>query len=244
MVFENEGMTWEDRLAGCQEAIGVCFDDLEILRHCLTHSSTAPTRLESNERLEFLGDAVLELVVSDYLFRTFPERSEGEMTRIRSAVVSRTTCAEVCVELGLEQFLSLGKGLVRGTGESHIIPSSILAAAIEALIAGIYLDAGYEVVREFIERCLMDRIRLAADTESRNYKHLLQQLAQKRYGETPDYLLLDEQGPDHAKCFEVAARIVDETFPSAWGPSKKEAEQMAAQQALDELLPTTATDDH
>ena len=75
MVFENEGMTWEDRLAGCQEAIGVCFDDLEILRHCLTHSSTAPTRLESNERLEFLGDAVLELVGSDYLFRTFPEQS-------------------------------------------------------------------------------------------------------------------------------------------------------------------------
>ena len=243
MVFENEGMTWEDRLAGCQQATGVRFDDLEILRHCLTHSSTAPTRLESNERLEFLGDAVLGLVVSDYLFRTFPERSEGEMTRIKSAVVSRTTCAEVCAELGLEQFLNLGKGLVRGTGESRIIPSSILAAATEAIIAGIYLDGGYEVVREFIERCLVERIELAADTESRNYKHLLQQLAQKRYGETPDYLLLDEQGPDHAKCFEVAARIVDETFPSAWGPSKKEAEQMAAQQALDELLPATPTDD-
>ena len=243
MVFENEGLTWEERLAGCQQAIGVRFEDLEILRRCLTHSSSAPTRLESNERLEFLGDAVLGLVVCDYLFRTYPERSEGEMTRIRSAVVSRSTCAEVCLELGLEQFLKLGKGLVRGTGSARGIPSSILAATLEALIAGVYLDGGYEAARELIERCLAGRITREADTESRNYKHLLQQLAQKRYGETPDYLLLDEQGPDHAKCFQVAARISDETFPSAWGPNKKEAEQLAAQQALGQLQPTPADDD-
>jgi len=240
---ENEGLTWEERLAGCQQAIGVRFEDLEILRRCLTHSSTAPTRLESNERLEFLGDAVLGQVVCDYLFRTFPERSEGEMTRIKSTVVSRTTCAEVCVELGLEQFLNLGKGLVRVTGSSSAIPPSILAAALEALIAGVYLDGGYEAARDLIERCLVERIRQAADTESQNYKHLLQQLAQKRYGATPDYLLLDEQGPDHAKCFQIAARISDETFPSAWGPSKKEAEQLAAQQALGELQPTLDDDD-
>ena len=243
MVFENESLDWEERLAGCQQAIGVRFDDLEILRRCLTHSSSAPTRLESNERLEFLGDAVLGLVVCDYLFRKYPDRSEGEMTRIKSAVVSRTACAEVCLELGLERFLKLGKGLVRGTEAASIIPSSILAAVLEALIAGVYLDGGYEAARELVERCLAGRISQAADTESRNYKHLLQQLAQKRYGETPDYLVLDEQGPDHAKCFEVAARISDETFPSAWGPSKKEAEQLAAQQALGELLPTGVDDD-
>jgi ribonuclease-3 len=243
VVYETESLTWEDRLAGCQQAIGVDFDDLEILRRCLTHSSTAPTRLESNERLEFFGDAVLGLVVCDYLFRTYPERAEGEMTRIKSAVVSRTTCAEVSLELGLDRFLKLGKGLVRGTGSTRTIPSSILAAALEALIAGVYLDQGHEAACKLVEGCLADRITQAAETESRNYKHLLQQLAQKRYGQTPDYLLLDEQGPDHAKCFQVAARIMDETFPAAWGPNKKEAEQLAAQQALGELLPAVLEDD-
>ena len=243
MVYETESLAWEVRLAGCQQAIGVEFDDLELLRRCLTHSSSAPTRLESNERLEFFGDAVLGLVVCDYLFQTYPERSEGEMTRIKSAVVSRTTCAEVSLELGLDQFLKLGKGLVRGAGSTGTIPASILAAALEALIAGVFLDQGYEAARKLIEQCLVDRITLAADTESRNYKHLLQQLAQKRYGETPDYLLLDEQGPDHAKCFQVAARILDETFPAAWGPNKKEAEQLAAQQALGELLPAAVEAD-
>ena len=243
MDYETEGMTWEVRLAGCQQAIGVQFEDLEILRRCLTHSSTARTRLESNERLEFFGDAVLGLVVCDYLFRTFPECSEGEMTRIKSAVVSRTACAEVCLELGLEQYLKLGKGLVRGTGSARTIPTSILAAAFEALIAAVYLDRGHEAARELIENCLAERMWQASDSESRNYKHLLQQLAQKRYGETPDYLLLDEQGPDHAKCFQIAARILDETFPAAWGPNKKEAEQLAAEQALGQLLPTSAEDD-
>jgi ribonuclease-3 len=135
--YETEEMTWEVRLAGCQQAIGVQFEDLDILRRCLTHSSTARTRLESNERLEFFGDAVLGLVVCDYLFRTFPECSEGEMTRIKSAVVSRTACAEVCLELGLEQYLKLGKGLVRGIGSARTIPTSILAAAFEALIAAV-----------------------------------------------------------------------------------------------------------
>ena len=243
MVFDNENPEWDERLAGCQQAIGVRFDDPEILRRCLTHSSTAPTRLESNERLEFLGDAVLGLVVSDYLFQTFPDCPEGEMTRIKSAVVSRVTCAEVCVELGLHRFLKLGKGLVGGAGSADTVPLSILADTLEAIIAGVYLDQGYEAAEALIERCLRERIAEAADADSRNYKHLLQQLAQKRYGETPDYLLLDEQGPDHAKCFQVAARISDETFPAAWGPNKKEAEQLAALQALGELQPTAPVDD-
>ena len=244
MVFDNESLGWDERLAACQQAIGVDFDDLEILRRCLTHSSTAPTRLESNERLEFLGDAVLGLVISDYLYRIYPDCPEGEMTRIKSAVVNRVTCAEVCLELGLQRFLKLGKGLVGETGSTDSVPSSILAATLEAVIAGVYLDQGYEVAEALIERCLCERVAQAADTDSRNYKHLLQQLAQKRYGETPDYLVLDEQGPDHAKCFQVAARISDETFPAAWGPNKKEAEQLAALQALGELQsPTVAEDD-
>ena len=136
------------------------------------------------------------------------------------------------------------KGLVGETGATDSVPSSILAATLEAGIAGVYLDQGYEVAEALIERCLCERGAQAADTDSRNYKHLLQQLAQKRYGETPDYLVLDEQGPDHAKCVQVAARISDETFPAAWGPNKKEAEQLAARQARGELQsPTVAADD-
>ncbi len=234
MATENDELSWESQLEACQQAIDYRFNDLEILRRCLTHSSSAPTRLDSNERLEFLGDAVLGLVVCDFLFERFPERPEGELTRIKSVVVSRTACAEISVELGLAECLKLGKGIEQGSGHRSI-PSSILAAVFEAVVAGVYHDGGYESARAVIENCLAERIDQAADAESRNYKHLLQQIAQKRYGEIPVYQLLDEQGPDHAKCFQIAAKISDETFPAAWGPTKKEAEQLAAQWAL-ELL--------
>ena len=99
MVFENEGMTWEDRLAGCQEAIGVCFDDLEILRHCLTHSSTAPTRLESNERLEFLGDAVIQLALTEALYGKYPNAREGELTKARSGYARGDYMAQIARRL-------------------------------------------------------------------------------------------------------------------------------------------------
>lgn len=234
MRTECDELSWEGRLEACQQAIDYRFKNPETLRRCLTHSSSAPTRLDSNERLEFLGDAVLGLVVCDFLFERFPERPEGELTRIKSAVVSRTTCAEISVELGLGKCLKLGKGLDRGSGP-RAFPLSILADVFEAVVAGIYHDGGYEPARALIEKCLIERIDQAAGAESRNYKHLLQQIAQKRYGKIPVYQLLDEQGPDHAKCFQIAARISDEIFPAAWGPTKKEAEQLAAQQALDLL---------
>lgn len=231
MTATESASAWGQRLEACQQAIEYRFQDQDLLRRCLTHSSSAPTRLESNERLEFLGDAVLGLVVCDFLYRRFPQCPEGELTRIKSIVVSRTTCAQLSDELGLGDCLSLGKGL----GHGQKVPRSILADVFESLVAGLFLDGGLEPVEMLVKRCLVERIEQEAEAETRNYKHLLQQLAQKKFTQTPDYQLLDEQGPDHAKCFQISAVIGEDFFPPAWGVSKKEAEQAAAFNALGEL---------
>lgn len=223
----------EARLDRCEEALGYRFRDRALLERCLTHSSAARTRLESNERLEFLGDAVLGMVVCERLFHQLPEAPEGELTRIKSAVVSRTTCADLSDVLGLPDVLFVGKGLIA----REPIPASVSSAAFEAIIAGVYLDGGMEAARELIERLMAPELdKVLAPDDSRNFKSQLQQLAQKTDGETPVYHVLDEQGPDHSKCFQVAAVIGPRAYPSAWGSSKKEAEQRAAENALRELL--------
>jgi len=225
------------RLEACQQAIGYRFDDLELLDRCLTHASVAPIRLESNERLEFLGDAILGAIVCERLFERYPESPEGELTRIKSIVVSGSSCAEMSEQIGLERFLRIGKGLAGGRG----VPQSIFAAAFESMVAGIFLDGGLEPARRFVLSCIAEGIDEAADAGlARNFKHQLQQVAQKRLGETPTYRLVDEQGPDHAKCFQVAAVLADHIYPAAWGPNKKEAEQEAARNALVELGETVA----
>ena len=219
----------DDKLERCEEVLGYRFTDRELLRTCLTHSSVARTRLASNERLEFLGDAILGLVVCELLFRQFPEEPEGELTRMKSALVSRHTCAAVSERLGLEDFLYLGKGLAT----HRRLPSSILAAALESLVAGVYLDGGLEAARRFITSFIEPEIEQVGDLEQgRNFKSLLQQMAQKSFGETPVYRVLDEKGPDHSKCFKIAAVIGHEAYPAAWGASKKSAEQRAACNAL------------
>ncbi|HID23981.1 MAG TPA: ribonuclease III [Planctomycetaceae bacterium] len=217
-----------DELSACEAALRYRFRDRELLRRCLTHASIARSRLESNERLEFLGDAILGLIVCEYLFHRFPDWAEGELTRVKSAVVSRRTCAKVSKELGLDRFLLLGKGV---TARSHV-PTSILAAVFESLVAGIYLDGGLQPARRFVERSILPHVQKVVESQqSENYKSLLQQLAQKLVGETPAYRVLDEKGPDHCKCFQVAAVIGKRIFPPAWGPSKKAAEQAAAKNA-------------
>ncbi len=219
----------------CEAVLQYQFHDRELLSRCLTHASVAKTRLASNERLEFLGDAILGMIVCELLFHLYPEDTEGELTRIKSIVVSRATCAKVSQRLNLDRFLFLGKGLTM----HQRIPTSIMAAIPESLIAGIYLDGGMQAARDFIERLLAPEIeRAARSTHGRNYKSLLQQLAQKSSGETPVYRLLDEKGPDHSKCFNISAVIGARTFPDAWGASKKEAEQNAAQNALIEIQGT------
>lgn len=222
----------EDRFSSCEERLNYRFRDRSILELSLTHASVARTRLESNERLEFLGDSILGHLVCEALYLRFPEEAEGELTRIKSAIVSRTTCAAISYRLGLERFLLLGKGL-----SSHDrIPLSIMAAVFESLVAGLYLDGGMDAVRGVVAPLVEPEIEHAAAAGNlRNFKSLLQQISQKTYGETPSYRLLDEKGPDHSKCFKVAAVVGTKFFPGAWGPSKKEAEQRAAQNALCEI---------
>lgn len=222
----------EALLDECQTTLNYHFRDRELLVMCLTHSSTARTRLHSNERLEFLGDAILGAVVCETLFQRFPEADEGELTRIKSIVVSRATCAIMADRVQLERFVLVGKGL----GGNGRIPSSILAGAFEGLIAGIYLDGGLDAIRTFLDPLVKPEIEDASATlHSQNYKSLLQHVAQKTLGSTPIYRVLDERGPDHSKCFHVNAVIAGRSFPSAWGQNKKEAEQLAAQYALHEL---------
>lgn len=221
-----------DALSGCEQALQYVFRDRELLQRCLTHSSVARTRLDSNERLEFLGDAILGASVCDILYRQFPEEPEGELTRIKSAVVSRTTCAIISDELGLEQFLIIGKGL----SGIRSVPSSVRAAVLESLVAGIYLDGGYAAAFAFVERVLQPEIeRIVASAHAGNFKSLLQQHVQKGQGEPPAYVLIDEKGPDHSKCFEIAVCIGATQFASAWGPNKKIAEQRAAENAWCQL---------
>jgi ribonuclease-3 len=222
----------QQQLSQCEDVLQYRFRDPELLATCLTHASVAKTRLGSNERLEFLGDAVLGTIVCELLYRRFPEFSEGELTRIKSVLVSRSMCAQYSTEMGLDRYLWLGKGLSGHGG----VPPSIQAAVFESLVGGLYLDGGLEVARAFIERAVAAELERTAEREhSKNFKSLLQQLSQKTRGETPVYRLLDEKGPDHSKCFKISAAIGPQVFPAAWGPNKKEAEQRAAQNALYEI---------
>jgi len=203
-----------------------------MLKEALTHASIADNRLTSNERMEFLGDAVLDLIICEALYQKFPEYMEGDLTKVKSAVVSRRTCAEVSNETGLTELLIIGKGV--GTGLA--MPSSLAAAVYESILAAIYLDAGFEAVKEYILRTMGPKIEIiASNTHQHNYKAILQQHAQKHMNATPVYELLDEKGPDHSKCFEVCVAIDGKRYESAWGTNKKMAEQKAALLALEEL---------
>jgi ribonuclease-3 len=216
-------------LEDCQETIGYRFRKPELLRAALTHTSGANTRLGSNERMEFLGDSVLGLVTCEQLYLRFPQYQEGDLTKVKSVVVSRKTCARFSAALGLGDFLFLGKGM----SSQCEMPANILADVFEALVAAIFLDGGWAAAKSFVLQFIEPEIeRVAQDAIGANAKSLLQQVAQKEYGGTPRYLLLDEQGPDHDKCFKVAAEVSEHRFPPAWGRTKKEAELKAALNAL------------
>lgn len=224
-------MTQETRLRA-EKILQYTFVKPALLQEALTHASIAATRLQSNERMEFLGDAVLDLVICEALYLRFPEYLEGELTKVKSAVVSRKTCAEVATETGLIDLLHIGKGI---SGRASM-PSSLAAAVYESIVAAIYLDGGFDTVKAYILRTMNPKIDIiAADTHQQNYKAVLQQHAQKSLGGTPSYELLDEKGPDHSKCFEICVCVDGRRFSSAWGPNKKMAEQKAALLALEEL---------
>jgi ribonuclease-3 len=189
-------------------------------------------RVKSNERLEFLGDAVLGLVVCERTYEKYPTLLEGEMTKIKSAVVSRQTCALIGKQLGLEDHLTIGKGM-RG---HDVLPQSLAAAAVESLVAALYLDAGLDAARRFLGPLVEPYIeQAAASGHQQNFKSLLQQWAQQRLATTPQYTIVAQRGPDHAKHFCVSVQVSDRSFEPSWGVSKKQAEQQAALVALCEL---------
>lgn len=221
-----------EQMAACQERLEYRFRNQDLLRAALTHASGAEHRLASNERLEFLGDAILGAIVCEMLYRQYPDYLEGDLTKIKSIVVSRQTCAKISDALGLEEFLILGKGMTTHPS----VPSSLLADVLESLIAAVYLDGGSEAASQFVVRLIEPEIIAAVEGDTGgNYKSLLQQVAQREHGTTPTYQLLDEKGPDHSKCFKICAQVGRRRYQAAWGRNKKEAEQRAARNALSQL---------
>ena len=215
-----------------EQIINYEFTDKSLLAKAFTHSSAVDNRLLSNERLEFLGDAVLAVVICQALFERFSGYLEGELTKVKSMLVSRGTCAQITKKLGLQKYLKVGKGMT----SSRALSGSLAAGVLEAVIAAIYIDGGLDSASNFILRVFGPTIEQAdAEHVQGNFKSLLQQYAQEQFNATPTYVLLDEKGPDHNKCFELEVAIASEHFPSAWGTNKKEAEQKAAYNALVEL---------
>lgn len=211
------------------KVLGYQFSDPGLLQEAVTHASIADDRLQSNERMEFLGDAILGQVVCEHLYHTYPDLLEGDLTKIKSTVVSRRVCALISQKIELTDLLNMGKGMMgRAT-----VPDSVAAAVFESIIAAIYLDGGIEPARRFI----LDQTRpfieeAEASSHQQNFKSVLQQHAQRSMPSNPSYVLLDEKGPDHAKAFEVCVEIDHKRYSSAWANAKKQAEQKAALNAL------------
>jgi ribonuclease-3 len=221
-----------DHLQQVQALLNYQFNDTVYLIEALTHSSSANDRLQSNERFEFLGDSVLSLVICKTLFERFPEYLEGDLTKIKSRLVSRKTCASIANAMELPRHVKVGKGM----SQTRAMSGSIAAAVLESIIAAIYLDGGMDAAQRFILDKFNPLIDEAdAEQHQENFKSLLQQYCQKEYNSTPIYQLLDEKGPDHNKCFEVAVVIRHKRYPGAWGVTKKDAEQKAAYLVLIEL---------
>ena len=215
-----------------EQITGYKFSNRNLLTTAFTHSSSADDRFLSNERLEFFGDSILAVVICQILFERFPGYLEGDLTKIKSMLVSRDTCSEVAGQLGLAKYLKVGKGLA----SDRALSGSLAAGLLEAIIAAIYIDSGLDAARSFILRTFAPLIDQAdAEQAQGNFKSLLQEHAQQRLNATPVYELLDEKGPDHDKCFESQVFVGDRHFLSAWGRTKKEAEQKAAFNALVEL---------
>ena len=225
----------EDSLDRLEEALGYAFKDRTLLTHALTHSSLRPEVSYSNERLEFLGDAVLGFAVSESLYRRFPDYAEGALTRIKSVAVSRASLVRTARQMGLEEHLIVAKGVAQsnGTEGAHALPASLTANAFEALVAAVYLDAGWQTASEFVLRHMQEQIERACRTAATaNYKSALQERVQRRLGDTPTYLVSSETGPDHVKQFEVVTLIGAQRYGVGHGSTKKAAEQEAAELTL------------
>ena len=219
-----------------EERLGYTFQDRRLLENALTHSSYANENKakgeSSNERLEFLGDSVLGMVVADHLYRTHPDMPEGELTRTRAALVCEESLVEVAGQLELGQYLKLGRGEDAGGGRQR---PSIQADAVEAVIAAVYLDGGIGSARKLITRFILTNNRREQEGVIRDFKTALQELVQRESGQVLTYHLLGESGPDHAKVFTVSVELNGEPLGRGEGLSKKEAEQNVARAAVERL---------
>jgi ribonuclease III len=221
-------------LTKLESALGVVFKTQSLLETALTHRSyineNPSTVGGHNERLEFLGDAVLELGITEYLFEKFPEKPEGELTSLRAALVNANMLGEVARDLGVNEFLKLSRGEAKDSGRARLY---ILANAMEAIIGALYMDQGYDSSKEFVIRILSPKIDEILEKKLyKDHKSLFQEEAQERVATTPQYKVLKETGPDHDKQFVVGVYLNDELVAEGGGPSKQEAQQMAAQEAL------------
>ncbi len=219
-----------------ESRIGYTFTNKELLRNALTHSSWSNENrglgVPCNERLEFLGDAVVGFIVAEYLYHKFPNLPEGKMTRLRAELVCERGLDFVADEIGLGQHLLLGRGEETTGGRAR---SSIKADAVEALIAAMYLDGGIQVPREFVRRFILAPFEAGQNVKERDAKSELQELVQRKNGQILEYIPVGEDGPDHMKVFTVEVRLNGEVVSTARGRSKKEAEQHAAAAALEAL---------
>ena len=220
-----------------EAAIGYRFQNITLLQNALTHSSYANERwhnsLLSNERLEFLGDSILGMVVAEYLYKQFPDRPEGELTKMRADMVCETSLAAIADKIGLGQHLLLGHGEDRLGGRSR---ASILADAVESVIAASFLDGGMAAAENFIRQFVLTNGPVKR-MQNKDYKTALQELVQQKKNQTLTYVLTGESGPDHDKVFCVDVLLNDQRVGSGTGSSKKRAEQAAAQSALEALYP-------
>lgn len=221
-------MKWLDEL---QKKLGYTFKNVDLLTEALTHKSSKQGK--NNERLEFLGDAVLDLIVGEYLFENFPDVSEGELSKLRASLVNEKGFEKLAKRIDLGKFIFLSIAEENNNGRQK---ASILSNAFEALIGEIYLESGLETAREVSLKLLLEAYdRIDLDSVFKDYKTTLQEMTQATVGETPQYIVAGSSGPDHQKEFIIAVKVGSRELASAKGRSKKEAQQAAAKKAI-ELL--------
>lgn len=224
-----------EKLISLLNGLGIAISDENVLIQAFIHRSYLnehrEQKLQSNERLEFLGDSVLSLIVSDYLYKTYPDLPEGQLTNYRSSIVKTTSLAQVSRELGLGEHLHMARGEAESGGKDN---SSLLADTYEALLGLIYLNVGFEKARHFVDKTLLFHLEeIIATGKYRDYKSMFQEVVQEKFRVSPVYSVINTIGPDHAKEFEVEVRVNDTVYATGKGKSKQEAEQMAAKTALD-----------
>ena len=239
MLFGTSAISRERReeLVAFQKKIGFRFKSVDLLNRALTHRSRTNeelSRSENNERLEFLGDAVLGMVAASYLYRKLPDRAEGELARIKSFVVSEETLSEISLSLGVDKALLIGKGEEQSGGRGK---KAILADAMEAIIGACYLDQGFEKASVFILKLLAPEVKKVLENRHhKDYKTIVQEFAQKQYRSYPKYSVVRRSGPDHDRTFWISCMIENTEFGPAEGKNKKEAEQKAAALAYEAIL--------